>query len=71
MTVKPKPKDMECGETVFVIADPEKLYSLSQVIEILQLAEDMGLPLGKGTYVETMTVRQLESLVRKRGNCDA
>jgi hypothetical protein len=71
MTVKAKPEGMESGELMFVLSDPDHRYSLDQVVEILNMAQDMGLPLDEGTFVEHMTVRQLEALVRKRGNCDA
>jgi hypothetical protein len=38
-------------------------YTLKQICALLDKAAAMGLPLYKGSYVEQMTIRELEELV--------
>ena len=38
-------------------------YTLEQICALLDKAEKMGLPLDKGSYLDQMTIRQLEELV--------
>ena len=72
MTVRAKPEGMDDDlETILLFRDPGGRYSMRQVVEILQLAQDMGLPLEKESYVEQMTIGQLDALVRSKGKCDA
>ena len=50
-------------ETLFHLRDPDHLFTHSEVCDLLQKAEDMGFPLEAGSYLENMTVRELEVLV--------
>jgi hypothetical protein len=59
----------EAGDVQFVIRDPEFAYSLDRVVAILAKAEEMGLPLEKGSYLESMTIRQLDMLIHGRTDC--
>ena len=72
MTVSAKPEGMDDDlETILVIRDPGRRYPISEVLEILSLAQNMGLSLEKESWVEQLTVKQLDALVRSRGKCDA
>lgn len=58
------------GEILFVLPHDAR-YSVRDVVKLLQAAQDIGLPLEKGSYLEHMTIAQLDSLVRDRSKCDA
>jgi hypothetical protein len=59
----------ETGEVMFRIRDPELRYSLDQVVAILAKADEMNLPMEKGSYLESMTIRQLDNLVNGKADC--
>jgi hypothetical protein len=58
-----KMKDGEGGDLCFAIRDPDCLYTYDQVVQILQKAQDMDFPLDAGSYLEDMTIKQLDDLV--------
>lgn len=66
MIDKLKTKGTDADETLFVLRDPEELYTHSEVADLLQKAEDLGFPLKSGTYLEKLTVRELDVLVNTR-----
>lgn len=70
MSVQAKP-DGATGDLLFVLRDPGKLYKFHEVVSILAKAEEMGMPLEKGSYLECLTVSQLDSLVNDPRKCDA
>jgi len=53
-------------ETLFVLRDPEHLYTHSDVCDLLERAEELGFSLEKGSELENLTVGQLEQLVRTK-----
>jgi hypothetical protein len=53
-------------ETLFVLRDPEHLYTHSDVCELLEKAEAMGFSLEKGSELENLTVGDLERIVTLR-----
>jgi hypothetical protein len=66
MIDKLKTKGVSEDETLFILRDPEHLYTHSEICDLLQLAEDLGFPLERGTYLEQLTVRELDILVHTR-----
>ena len=58
------------GDLQFVIRDPEKIYSMREVVDLLQKAQDMGLPLEKESWLEQITIRQLDALVNNKSTGD-
>lgn len=54
---------------VFAMKDPECWYSFKMVVSLLADAEKRGFPLEAGSYVECMTIRQLDALLH--GKYDA
>lgn len=53
-------------EVVFYLHDPAITYTPQQVKSIVARAELQGYPLEKGSYIEKMTVSQLERLLERR-----
>ncbi len=53
------------GEDVFVLRDPGHEYTHSEVCDLLQKAFDLGFDLETGTFLENMTVRELDVLVNR------
>ncbi len=51
---------------LFCIADPTGKYTVRHIESILREAEKLGHPLEPGSYLEEMTVRQLDALVHGR-----
>jgi hypothetical protein len=71
MSVHAKP-DGASGELLFLLRDPTRTYSLQEVVTLVAKAEQVGLPLEKGSYVEQMTIAQLDALVNDpTRRCDA
>lgn len=54
-------------ETLFVLLDPERIYSHAQVCDLLEKAELLGISLDRGCFLESMTIRELEQLVNQFG----
>ena len=52
------------SDVIFFIRDPESLYSCAQIVAILKRAEAQGYPLERGSYLENMTIRQLDRLTK-------
>lgn len=52
-------------ETLFVLRDPQHLYSHSEVCDLLEKAEALGFSLERGTELEKLTVRELDILVHR------
>jgi hypothetical protein len=50
-------------ETLFLLRDPDQLYTHSEIVALLQRAEDLGFPMEKGSYLNNMTIRELDRLV--------
>jgi hypothetical protein len=57
-----QPKD----ETLFILRDPDQLYTHSEVVDLLELAEKMGFSLEKGSDLERLTVRELDILLHRK-----
>lgn len=70
MSVSAKPEG-ENGELLFILKDPSRRYSLSEVVTLLTRAQEIGLPLEQGSYVECLTIAQLDALVNDARRCDA
>ena len=54
------------GELMFVLRDPEQLYTHSEVCDLLEMAEMLGFSLEKGSELEHLTVRELDVLVHRK-----
>lgn len=63
---KLRTKGTDADETLFVLRDPEELYTHSEIVDLLQKAEDLGFPLERGSYLEKLTVRELDVLVNTK-----
>jgi hypothetical protein len=57
---------MRRDETLFILKDPEDLYTVERIQSILRMAETQGHPLEKGSYLEKMTIRQIDDMVHGR-----
>jgi hypothetical protein len=53
-------------ETLFVLRDPDHLYTHSEVCELLERAENLGFSLERESELEGLTVRELDLLVNRR-----
>lgn len=53
-------------DTLFLIRDPEGMFTLGQITALVEKAEKCGYPLEKGSYLESMTVKQLARLMDGR-----
>lgn len=53
-------------DTLSLIRDPEGLYTLGQITALVEKAEKCGFPLERGSYLESMTVKQLARLMDNR-----
>ena len=51
---------------LFCISDPEGQYTLGMIQALVEKAEKMGHPLERGSYLESMTVKQLARLTDGR-----
>ncbi len=54
------------GETLFILRDPEHVYTHSEVCDLLEKAERLGFSLEAGSILEGMTIRDLDILVNRR-----
>ena len=54
------------GETLFVLRDPDQLYTHSEVCDLLEQAEGLGFSLARGSELERLTVRELDILVNRK-----
>lgn len=54
------------NDLLFVISDPENHYTIDQIASILQKAREQGHPMCRGSYLEGMTVKQIDALVNGR-----
>ncbi len=52
-------------EDVFLLRDPHREYSHSEVCDLLERAEYLGFDLENGSILENMTVRELAVLVNR------
>ena len=57
---------MEDGELLFVVRDPTGLYTVAHICALLRMAQVHGHPLDRGSYLEHMTIAQLDALVHGR-----
>lgn len=55
-------------DILFSITDPDNRYTLEQICAILRMAEHQGYFMGKGSYLQDMTVRQLDALIHGRAD---
>ena len=46
--------------------DPDHLYTLSEIIDLLAKARDLGFSLERSSYLENLTIRELEVLINRR-----
>lgn len=53
-------------ETLFVLHDPEHLYTHAEVCDLLEKAEALGFSLDRGSELEGLTIRQLDILVNRK-----
>ena len=53
----------------YMLSDGHERFTVGEICAILKQADQMGIPLEAGSYVEQMTIRQLAMLVR--GEYDA
>lgn len=53
-------------ETLFVLRDRERLYTHSEVCDLLEEAERRGFSLEARSELEGMTVRELETMLRTK-----
>ncbi len=59
------------GELVALLRDDgTRHYSEDEVVTLLQRAADMGFPLDSGTFLDGMTIQQLDALVGDRSRGD-
>ena len=54
------------GDVMFVLRDPEQLYTHAEVCDLLELAEALGFNLDKGSELDNLSVRELDVLVHRR-----
>lgn len=50
----------------FTIREPENLYSMDEIADLLAKAEGMGFSLGKGSELDNYTIRELDILVNRK-----
>lgn len=62
---KLKTKGTSKDETLFILRDPNNLYTHSEVCDLLEKAENLGFSLDRGSELEQLTVRQLDKLVNQ------
>ena len=53
-------------ETLFIIRDPDHIYTHSEIRDLLEEAEKLGFSLERGTELEQLTIRELDVLVHRR-----
>ena len=53
-------------DTLFCLRDPHAEYTCGQIAEMLIRAEKMGFPLERGSYLENLTVKQLDRLTQQK-----
>jgi len=51
-------------DLLFLISDPSARYTCGQIVSILERAESQGHPLERGSYLEKMTIAQVDRLTR-------
>jgi hypothetical protein len=52
-------------KSFYMPADGSERYTIQQICAILKIAEAQGFPLERGSYVEQMTIAQLDRLTQK------
>lgn len=57
---------MTQDETLFLLKDPDGRYTIGQIVILLREAERQGHPLEPNSYLENLTVRQLDDLAHQR-----
>jgi hypothetical protein len=57
------------NEILFCISDPHGYYTMGQIATLLEIAQNKGYPLEPGSYLESMTVKQLARLVSGMHDC--
>ena len=53
-------------ETLFVLHDPDNLYTHSEVCDLLEEAENYGFSLEKGSELDNMTVGELDRMLHRK-----
>jgi hypothetical protein len=61
-----KTKGLKTDDTLFVLRDPDHIFTHSDVVDLLEEAERLGFSLEAGSELENLTVRELEVLVRRK-----
>lgn len=51
------------------LSDPQENYTLGDIVALIEIAKKRGYPLHPGSYIESMTVKQLARLIN--GSYDA
>ena len=59
-----KTRGAHSDETLFSLRDPDRLYTHSDVCDLLEEAERQGFSLEAGSELENLTVAELERLVK-------
>lgn len=54
---------------ILIVPDDDELYDAARIRDLLGMAESQGHPLETGTYLESMTIRQVDALVHGRTDC--
>jgi len=52
------------NDALFLIHDPNALYTCKMIADVIERAEAQGHPVKRGSYLEHMTVAQLDRLKR-------
>lgn len=60
-----KTRGTDADETLFILRNPDQLYTHSEICDLLEKAEALGFSLEKGTELERLTVRELDILVNR------
>ena len=61
-----KTKGVPGDDTLFILRDPDNLYTHSEICDLLEKAEQLGFSLERGTMLEKLTIRDLDRLVNVR-----
>lgn len=61
-----KTKGTDEDETLFILRDPDHLYTHGEVCDLLERAQKLGFSLDKGSELEHLTVAELHRLVEVR-----
>jgi hypothetical protein len=63
MNRNPSPEQRRNAETLFVIKDPTRIYSLDKVYGLLEEAQRRGMDLGANSPLEKLTVGELDAML--------